>query len=159
VSAYSPGKVDSGEFLIRILVAPQHMQKGKKLPRASALTDAERNGLSTFRDYLAESQNIRAVAKNLVERALVSNKEAGVFGVLLLPVAEVREYRCSDDSSSSYCVYDTALADNPSHAEIFQRVAGVDESLKENRRQGLFKLVRTKFIPVDEFRGGLLAPR
>ena len=48
VSAYSSGRVQTHEILIRILVAPQHMNRQSK-PKAAALADAERGGLSMFR--------------------------------------------------------------------------------------------------------------
>ena len=156
ISPHSPGVVADEEVLIRILVAPQHMQGKKQLPRASALTDAERNGLSVFRHDFAADEKIRSVARTLVEKALKSNKNAGVFGVMLLNTMTLRTFQSVTEDRPCYCVYDTALADNQSHSEIFQRVFETDDSLREERRRGLYNLIKASFVPVAEFRDGLL---
>src|SRR6516164_10296220 len=71
VSEYSTGPLVETEVLLRLLVAPQHAKKGK--PRAAALADAERNGLSTFREDQASDQEILQTAEALVARARVKN--------------------------------------------------------------------------------------
>ena len=91
VSEHSSGPVECKEVLIRILVAPQHMDK-KRRPRAAALSDAERNGLSVFREHQATNSEIREVAEGLVARARAANGEkAGVFGVLRMSCGTVRD--------------------------------------------------------------------
>lgn len=156
VSDFSPGLVVNKELLLRLLLAPQHMNK-RRAPRAAALTDAETHGLSLFRDKYASDQEIIAQAEKLVQRARGSNPKAGVFGVLQIAAEQVRDYCHPQDSSQSYCIYDTGLKEVPSHAEIFQRVANVDPALCEDRRRELFSLVCTGFIPVADFRNGILS--
>jgi len=151
--------VSSDETLIRLLVAPQHMKKGGG-PKAAALTDAERAGLSVFRECHATDDEIRKVAENLVETARVAqgNKgdKAGVFGVLRVPCVTIRSSKAPSDTAPAYCVYDTAEKDIPSHAEAFQRVAAASDGLPDERRRILFDAVKSEFVAVDKFRGGLL---
>lgn len=157
VSPFSHGPVGDDEILIRVLVAPQHMDKKKKLPRAAALSDAERAGLSVFRELEATDQEIRGVAEKLVERARATQgSKAGVFGVLRMVCRDVRLCRSEEDVSPAYCVYDTAEKEIESHAEVFQRVHQADDSLKDARRLALFNVVKTAFVSVGDFRKGLL---
>lgn len=155
VSPHSPKALEPPEVLIRVLVAPLHVRKGKIT--SSALSAAETSGLSIFRDAIATDDQIKAVAEFLVSKARISSGEkAGVFGVLRMITSTVRTCKASGENENAYCVYDTALADNPSHAEVFQRVAGGDKVRSETRRQALLSVVRSNFVPVQSFRGGLL---
>ncbi len=157
VSKHSPGIVVDSEILIRILVAPQHMG-GKGRPRAAALSDSERLGLSVLRQDHAKDNEIRSVAERLIARARTNhNHKAGVFGVLLIECIIVRQLTRIEQEDCCYCVYDTALVDNPGHAEIFQQVAGIEEAVRDDRRQRLFAKIKDSFVPVAVYRGGLLA--
>ena len=159
VSEHSAGRVEDDEVIARILVAPQHMG-GKGKPRAAALVDAERNGLSLFRMDRAKDHEIRTAAEALVARARASQGDkphrAGVFGVLVMRGGTIRRCEREGEGRPCYCLYDTALADNRGHAEIFQRVADTDLAVCEDRRRILFGLVKDTFIPVADFRAGLL---
>jgi len=159
VSEYSTGPIDGDEILVRILVAPQHMDR-KGGPKAGALTDAERSGLSLFREEQATDAEIRKVAEGLVERARAANlgkpEKAGVFGALRMKCSVIRCLKIEQDPAPPYCVYDTALKETPSHAETFQRVAGAPLELCDERRRALFNLVKADFVPVALFRSGLL---
>lgn len=157
VSQYSSGPVVNSESLVRLLIAPQHRNRRNGSLRASSLTDAETHGLSLFREDQATDREIVAQAERLIERARRSNPGAGVFGLLRLNGGHVRSFRHVHDVGTSYCIYNTASSQSPSHAEAFQRVAGVDVALREARRIELFGLVHTGFVPVSEFRNGLLA--
>ncbi|MFG1246026.1 hypothetical protein [Xanthobacter flavus] len=158
VSEYSSGPVEPDEILIRIIVAPQHINPKKKQPKAGALADAERGGLSIFRATQANNEDIRKVAQGLVERARVNNGEkAGVFGVIQMRCQIIRECRAQGESAPAYGVYDTALQDLRAHSEAFQRVFGVEKDLMEERRAILFSAVQSEFVSVHDFRGGFLA--
>ena len=159
VSPYSIGQVSADETLIRILVAPQHMKKGLR-PKAAALTDCERSGLSVLRASHATDDEIRHVAVGLVAKARANNskpEKAGVFGVLEIPKRSASSIQDDEGAFRAYCVYDTALEDLRSHAEIFQRVEGVTDELALKRRTDFFNAVEATFIPVQEFRNGLLS--
>lgn len=164
VSDLSTGIVRDDEVLVRLLVAPQHMNSRGR-PKAGALTDAERGGLSLFRDDQVADEEIRAAATGLVERARRGQgdkaNKAGVFGVLRISGREIRACRRPGEEAC-YCLYDTAQPDVWGHAEAFQRVARTPLEVCEDRRRILFEALQSSFIPVGEFRNGLLldlAPR
>jgi len=157
VSPHSPGCVGHGECLIRVLVAPQHVDK-KGRPRAAALADAETHGLSLFRAGHIDDDLLRTVAERLVERARAAQgAKAGVVGVLVMSCETIRKPRDEVDTGPCYCVYDTALKENHAHAEAFQRVNGIPDELRDGRRRLLFQAVRSDFVPVTIFRGGILS--
>ncbi len=156
VSAHSPGCVVGAEVLVRIVVAPQHVTKTGG-PRSAALTDAERGGLSMFREHQASDLEIRSTAINLVAAARAANNEkAGVQGVLRIVCDTIRECT-ADEAEPVYCVYDTALPEIKSHVEAFQRVSQCPLEVQAARRQKLFTLVKATFVSASEFRDGLLA--
>jgi hypothetical protein len=159
VSEFSIGPVENREKLLRLLMAPQHHGKNGQ-PKASALTDAERNGLSVFRE--AQATDDRRVATGLVNRAregqsdIKKKAKIGVFGVLNMTCSAIRQFIRESELRPCYCVYDTAQPDIPSHAETFQCVASVDQAVCEDRRRQLFTIVQPTFVPVADFRKGLL---
>jgi hypothetical protein len=127
------------------------------LPRAAALSDAERGGLSTFRESQATAEQIRPVAEDLVRKARVRDEKAGIFGILKLHCETVRAFQVDDNDGRSYCVYDTGILEIPSHAEIFQRVSNIEDAIRDDRRNKLFGLVKNTFVPVDDFMDGFLS--
>ncbi|MFG1433191.1 hypothetical protein V5F44_19380 [Xanthobacter sp. V2C-8] len=158
MSEFSPGPVGSDELLIRIIVAPQHIHPKKKTPKAGALADAERGGLSIFRNDQATNEEIRRVAEALVNRARkIHGEKAGVFGVIMMSCKVVRECRAENEVDPSFCVYDTGLSDMTSHSEAFQRIHNADDALREARRCALFNAVKDNFLDVFSFRDGLLS--
>ena len=159
VSEYSTGPISDDETLIRLLVSPQH-RNSQQRPKAGALADAERYGLSMFRESTATDQEILDVATELVSRARQRNQknteEVGLFGILKIPCLIIRKCQIATETAPCYCVYDTAMRETPSHAEAFQRVADVEVPLQEERRRMLFGAVERFFVPVADFRSGLL---
>lgn len=156
VSAISPEAVADGEILIRLLVAPQHID-GAGQPQATSLRDAELSGLSLLREDQATDDEIRSTAEQLVTNARrANNLKAGVIGVLRMQTATVRSSRAPEEARGGFCIYDAAEASRPSHAEAFQRMAGTGKPLARARRHVLFENVKASFLPVDTFRGGLL---
>ena len=162
ISDHSPGRVNDGETLVRILVAPTHFDKKTGLPKATALSHAETIGLSVFREQHATNDEIFNTAKKLIEnfKSRQTNekqlKKIGVFGVIRLDCNTIRSFIRSDETEPCYCVYDTALAIAPSHADAFQRIADTADGIPDARRNALFDKVKAGFVPVDQFRDGLL---
>ena len=156
VSPFSRGPVEADEILIRLLVAPQHAHR-KGGAKAAALTDAERNGLSLFREADVTDAQLCEVAESLVARARArGNSKAGVFGVLRIACKTIRNCQIELETAPCYCVYDTGMCELPSHAEAFQRVAATAAELVDARRNQLFSLIRQTFVPVQDFRNRLL---
>lgn len=156
VSEHSAGKVAGTETLIRILVVPQHMDR-KGRPKAASLSDAETHGSSMLRESASDDE-VLLVATDLVTRTRRNNGlKAGVLGVLNVVCSSIRDFIAEGQDAPCYCVYDTALANLPSHAESFQQVADVEVQIRDLRRQQLFALVKHGFVPVAQFRNGLLS--
>ena len=161
VSQFSSGVVHDDEIMIRLLVSPHHINRKRKVPAAAALSHAEKHGLSIMRLDQATDQNIRNGAERLVRNArnaqTTNPDEIGVFGVLEMKCGIIRQAKADNSDFPAYCVYDTALEENPSHSECFQRVYGADQALTLARRQALFASVSSSFISVEKFRNGFLA--
>ena len=123
----------------------------------ASISSAELSGLSVFRDAQATNDQIRQVAKDLVEQAQQNgNTKAGVFGVLRFTCGVPRYMVIPLEARPGYGVYDTALKDNPSHSEVFQRMHGTADDIKLARRTELFKIIKPTFLSVIAFRDGLL---
>ena len=129
------------------------------MPKAASLSHAESQGLSIFRDGHASNREILENAEQLVIRARQNNpnQKVGVFGVLLIPCQVIRTHVGQGEDDPCYCVYDTAEKDKLAHGEAFQRIAGVDKSIQDARRNALFEKLRVTFVPVAQFRDGFLA--
>lgn len=158
ISKHSPGALTAGEVLLRIVISPQHVKKGK--PKAAVLSHAETQGLSVFRDNFASDAEILHVATQLVNGARQNQpnpEKVGVFGVISMTVGAIRSLVGPNESEPGFCVYDTGKIDIPSHAEAFQRMNGVPEGVPGQRRTALFTLVQSGFVPVTSFRNGLLS--
>jgi hypothetical protein len=162
VSDHSPGPVEDAEVLVRILVAPQHIDKKTGLPKSAALTTAGTIGLSVLREDRASDDEILRLATTLVQNARSKAgkperaKKIGVFGVLRMACSIVRNFVWIGESKTSFCVYDTAREVWPSHADAFQRIAGAPDGVPDARRNALFEHVKNGFVPVGQFRNGLL---
>ncbi len=148
------GPVQPEEELLRIVIVPQHVKNGKV--KAAVLSHAENIGMSCFRRARASDSELRATACELVDVARKNDPKVGIYGVLLMPAKLVKE--CVDEVGGVpvFCVYDTAMPGRPAHTDVFQRREGADELVAQTRRQDLFGRVKNNFIPVSEFRGGLL---
>lgn len=150
------GMIESSETLIRFVVPPQHWDKKKQRVKAAALSQAETQGMSVYRcGYCSDEELLRA-AQDLVGPKRQQVPTAGILGVLVLPADAVKS--CLNESSPPYCIYDTELPNKPSHADVYQRVANCPDTIRQERRLELFQLVKDKFVPVADFRGGLLLP-
>ncbi|WP_133121891.1 hypothetical protein [Pleomorphomonas carboxyditropha] len=159
VSEYSIGPIGDDEYLIRLVISPQHVRikKTATTPKDGVLSQAESSGMSIFRDS-ASNEELKAVAEKLVNGARSNgNAKAGLFGVLRFRCGDARDYFPDDEEDPVYCIYDTAKADLPSHGDTFQRVNGFDQPRRDLRRKGLFSVLEKTFVPVDKFRDGLLA--
>ncbi len=158
VSQFSPGVVSDDEVLIRLVIAPIH---GTSAPKPAALQTAETHGLSVFRKKYVSDTELRKRAEELVSNAREgrpkSPESAGLMSVIEMYAGIIRSCSVPVESTPSFCVYDTAEHDIPSHAEAFQRMHDVQIAIKSLRRTALFNLVKSGFVPVSEYRQGLLA--
>ena len=165
VSEFSRCPVENEETLVRIIVAPQHLHRRTKEPKATTLTHAQTIGMSVFRENLATDKEILDAAKTLVARARASaarggrgdEKKVGVLGVLRMTCEQIRTFRWETEPDPCFCVYDTATRLAPAHADAFQRIANVSPEVQDARKNALFAHIKSGFLPVEKFRNGLLA--
>ncbi|MDR7118397.1 hypothetical protein [Caulobacter sp. BE254] len=150
------GAVDPNELLLRFIVAPQHFNEKKQQVRHQALSHAESVGMSTFRDAHTTDEQIVNMATIVIENAKRSNVKAAFKGVLTFRAARPKVER-PDEGCAVYCIYDSPHHGVDGHAEIFQRVHGASEDLKQMRRMWLFETIDADLIAPEQFRGGILS--
>ena len=138
---------------------PIHFKRGNL--SASAFSNAEQKGLSIIRNLYATDSYIRNTAENLVYNARAKEKKnpdkIGIPGVLMIPAILISSCTSEEETEPGFCLYDTAKPESNSHADAFQRLFETSEGVRMKRREALLELAKDKFIPVNEFRGGLLS--
>lgn len=149
------GPVDEGESLLRIVIAPTHIDK-KKRPKAAVFTHAETIGMSCFRSAHATDAELIFTANELTANS--TDPKAGVFGVVIISKTSIKAVVEPAGTGSSYCIYDTELPQKPAHADVCQRVAGAGPDIHQGRRQALLRSADCVFVPVSQFRNGILMP-
>lgn len=122
VSAHSAGKVEDAEHLFRFIFSPIHIEDDGRV-NAAAFSDVQDKGLSCDRDATAEpSTAIHERGSAQVNTHNQDNPDKGprkYLGVVGALCEDIRTLPY-DDGSKAFAVYDTAKADNPSHADVFQ---------------------------------------
>jgi hypothetical protein len=158
LSDHSPGPVDDSELLDLVISDPQSIQGGR-LPHPSVLVQIDKGGLSVLRDA-ASDQEFEITIQELRARAEANGKERFFHGICSIQTAAIR----TDGKSRFLCVYDTALATKPNHADIFgpdhkaMAVSDISRSELERRNRARIKQFIDKigncFVPASAFRGG-----
>ena len=112
--------------------------------------------MSVYRDNHATDEELKSAASILVDNRRKKDASFGLMGVLMLAADDVKALMGED--FSPYCIYDTSRDTRPSHADVFQRAHGVDETIRQDRRQKLFASINSGFVTIAGFRSGLLMP-
>ncbi|UDU81222.1 hypothetical protein [Pseudomonas sp. HN2-3] len=145
VSGHSPGVVAGNEFLHRFVFSPIHIDEKGELT-AAFFADCATFGLSCQRSDVdvpdAETNEIgAAMIESFNANRAPEKPERSYLGVVTAKCDDVRMLRTIETGVTPYdqavmAVYDTSLADNTRHADVFQFVpAGVERSkLKQIRR-------------------------
>ncbi|WP_141753188.1 hypothetical protein [Duganella sp. HH101] len=130
-SVHSPGPVEDPEVLYRQMLNPTHYDATNKILKATAFADTSDKGGSVNRANLQSYEE--AVQAATVRVAQINERKPGGAKVDLW---EIIELRCQDvrDISTlaqpdlparrAFAVFDTALEDAPSHADICQVAPG-----------------------------------
>jgi len=145
-SEYSPEPVGNDEVLCRQLVQPIHFQDDGSIDPA-AFDDVMNKGLSTdrlkYRD-LAESQieGIARAERHNTEFPMKPRRELVAFAQF--NAGDIRDVTPMNSNHRALAVYDTALPDNPAHADI----CFIAEKTKENKRS-----IRSKLCDVAKRQG------
>lgn len=140
-SGISPGPVRDDETLCRQVVNPVHVEKDGSL-KPTAFDDCMNKGMSVDRE--AHSDEGAVIARGLArardtnERNLGSGRDPhDLHAIARFVAGNVRAHRF--DGAQSLGVYDTALEDNISHADICMIIPRTTHS-KRSVRAHLFEL-------------------
>lgn len=114
-SEFSPGPVESGEDLIRIIVSPLHVESGEtKLKTAAFLrTQLTNRGVSIERKTFTDPAKL-----NHSSQKLLTGEDRSIAGYAMTACASVRAI-VDEVGDRIFCVLDTALECNPAHGDIF----------------------------------------
>jgi hypothetical protein len=136
-SPHSPGPVKDQEQVIRLVINPIHVaDDGSVTPML--MSDVKDKGGSVERlAYASREQTIasgRAHAEAKNTAAGPSAKPRSIYGTVTLSVQEIREVVVATQARA-FGVFDTAKEVSPSHADIFQIVAGNGQEARSARLQ------------------------
>ena len=137
-SEYSPCTVQGEETVVRQIMRPHHIEKTTGEISPTAFEDVFGMGLSVHRlTYCAAKE---AVDRGKIRAQEFNNKhpekpQRSLFGVVEFQVHELRAL-IVDGHMRAVCIYDTALEDDKSHADVCM----VAEQTPQNQRSVRFQL-------------------
>ncbi|RWP80456.1 hypothetical protein [Mesorhizobium sp.] len=165
VGLRSPGRVESDEFIYRMVVSPASVDWNAKKLIEDSFRDTTTNGFSVFRES-ASNDDINAIAIDRLSRKATA-KPKTVQALVRLKVEKVRGLASEDVGGRLFCVYDeTVPRRDPqmprvaTHVTILQRLPPAKQSdRKKLIKDGtlvLYRLAETGLLKVADFRDGLL---
>ena len=111
VSMFSPGQIKDDEILVSVVTSKNYITPDGKI-EPTLIDQRIKNGISTDRKLHTDLSSYDLRAKKLVE----GNANKSVCGSFELLVSRIREI--DYEGARAFAVYDTALLENPAHAEI-----------------------------------------
>ena len=118
VSRYSPSPVHDDETLLIAAFHPIHIDHDSDELKNSAITSVKSVGLSTFRASHSTIENIVSIITQKLKSRTADQTSLSLQGIIKIRAGDVRGI--GSGGNRSFCIYDTALAENIGHAEIFQ---------------------------------------
>lgn len=133
MSRHSPGVINNSEILARFVFFPiQIDKKGRFKP--SLFSHVHSKGCSIQRDSVAKNDELL----EFVREFLSKKDDRSWKGVLFGKCHDIRSISANEAHRRAVCVYDTANADNPAHAELCQTQYVIDEADEVELRANLF---------------------
>jgi hypothetical protein len=121
VSSFSEGPVEGEEHLLRILYSEHHVDKETKEIGTNAFDDASNKGLSVNRVGKVNRADIECQIKEKLSDPRAVSKGHAFEGVVTFLCEDIRSIYVADSSGRrAFGVYDTALHENRSHADIMR---------------------------------------
>ncbi|WP_133510242.1 hypothetical protein [Candidatus Thiosymbion oneisti] len=134
VSIHSPGPVDNPEKVARLIYSPLHTDEKTGKVTEAAFSDAKDKGLSVQRMAHATNTRIRTIGENKLARDHAQGKTDREFlGIVTGGVDSIRGLT-HGNSERAFCVYDSALPDVPSHADVCQTTASRSEMKRARKK-------------------------
>jgi len=119
VSTYSPCPVGDSEFVARLIYSPFHIDVETGEVTEAAFSDAKDKGLSVQRTAYATNTQIKTIGENKLARDQARGKTDREFlGAVNGKADSIRGLTYSN-GECAFCVYDSALPDVPSHADVY----------------------------------------
>lgn len=157
-SAHSPGVVANDEQLCRQVLDPTHFDSVSGTIKPTFFDDASDKGASCHRLGFASPDSVRAMTVARAEAMNVNPPATGprtAIGYTTFGAEEVRSIRTApltpaQEGRRGAAVYDTALPEDVSHADVCQLVAGRQEG--KSVRAQLWKLAKDRLVRFVEDR-------
>lgn len=135
VSVHSAGPVKGEEYLHRYVFSPLHLHEGKVVP--ALFSDAKDKGLSCERDHSPiPSSDLHARGQTQVEAFNANRRptqaERTYVGAVTAQSVKIRELTL--ENSRIYAVYDTGLANNPAHVDVFEMPSVMKSAMKSEQK-------------------------
>jgi len=123
VSTFSPGIVSDAEFIFRRIFSPLHVDE-KGTVMASAFSDVDSFGLSCDRnasEIAHQDLHDRAIAQiEEYNRANPDKPRRDYIGAIHAKCEAIRKLYYEEGFARAFGVYDTGLAENICHVDVFQ---------------------------------------
>jgi hypothetical protein len=151
MSRYSPSIVENSEHISLFVFLPMHKTKdGKALP--SIFSHVHLLGRSVQRESVATKTELIEFTQKFLNADIKRVWE----GVLLAKCDDIRNIKLDETLNRSVCMYDTALKDNPAHAEICQTQHIEEADQNELRHQLLVTFDNGNIVKPIEYWEGLI---
>ncbi len=134
VSEYSPGIVLNEEYLARLIFTPIHVDDETGEVNAAAFSDVKDKRLSVNRIQHISRPDLAQKGCTKAETDKAAGKEREFVGVIESACLDIRSIKV--ERNQSFCVVDTALENDTSHADVCQ--------IKLGRKAG--RLARTALM-------------
>lgn len=147
-SEHSPGPVTDEENLIRHWLNPHHFDPQTGTLNPTAFDDASNKGLSVNRAGLVTLEEIQEVAQARIDEGAISNPTRAprqLLGYSIFTAKEARSVYVTvpTPDTRAFGVYDTAKADDLSHADVCQIASNAQGG--RSARVQMRKLVNERF--------------
>lgn len=139
VSRYSPSPVHDDETLLIAAFHPIHVERNSNELMRSAIAAVKSIGLSTFRLSHSTVENIIAIIVQKMKLSIGDTTPLSLQGIIRVRAGDVRDI--GSDGNRSFCIYDTASAENVGHADIFQ-ARHPRQATAKRERESLRELLR-----------------
>lgn len=142
-----PGKVEDDEVLLRVIWSPHHVEEdtGNITPRA--FDDAAKIGLSCFRHSKTDLSSVDSFITEQIKKKKASGKNHIYKGLACYRCQDFRTQKTSS-GQRHFGAYNTASADNPAHADVFQTNSG-SKIERKNARVELLRCCLSGRNPVN----------
>jgi hypothetical protein len=127
-SDLSSGRVGDNEMLYRQIYQPIHFDTETRKLKPTAFDDVANKGLSVNRALLESRQAVEKKARAKAERDRLRRPDRFFYGLASIVCKDMRCILSSTTQKQAFCIFDTALQDDLSHADVCQIISGKQEA-------------------------------